>query len=143
MKQNVDDIIEKLKSFVPQNDDDSADLYELMNGLEETENSSLAIPAMFELMEKYPNADLGSPGALVHSIESIGGFKQQLIESVERVPTYLNIWMVNRLLNSFISESERRQFNELLKSVSKNSKATEIAKESAKDFLEYQENLKD
>lgn len=142
MKQSVDIVITNLRNFTPQNDADSGDLYELIASLEVTENSNLAIPVMFELMEKYPEADLGSPGALVHFIESVGGYELQLIQSVERVPMYLNVWMINRLLNSSISEDKTEQFLKLLEAVSCNPNATITAKESAINFLEYQQSRK-
>ena len=142
MSQNAEVFIAKLKKFVPHNVDNSIDLSEMLDGLDRIKNADSVIPAMFELMEKYPDADLGTPGALVHNIERIGGYETQLIQSVERVPTYLNVWMVNRILNGSISNDLRERLIILLKSILNNPNAGQAAKESAQNFIEYQRNLK-
>ena len=118
----------------------SAELYEILDGLEEAENAESAIPAMFELMEKYSEADFGTPSPLVHIIEKIGNYENQLKRSVKRVPTYLNVWMVNRMLNGSISNDLRYELTELLEAVFLNSNATQGAKESAQMFVDYQKN---
>jgi hypothetical protein len=62
-------------------------------------------------MERYPEADLGSPGPLVHTIERIpiAQFGTFLRSSVERQPGQLNLWMVNRILNSQLTKQHREE----------------------------------
>jgi hypothetical protein len=142
MGKTVEQFIKNLQEFVPHENDNSLDLDKLLEGLEELENDVSVSSAMFELMEKYPEADFVAPGVLVHTIEDISGYEEGLIRSVKNVPMYLNVLMINRILNTNLSQRERDSYLELLKSVSKNPDATSDAKASAKDFLEYQKNRK-
>jgi hypothetical protein len=66
------------------------------------------IPAMFRVMERWPGADLGSPGPLVHAIEmlEVSTYGPLLTESVRRQPMYLNVWMINRILNGAPEDPE-------------------------------------
>jgi hypothetical protein len=56
---------------------------------------------MFALMERLDGVDLGSPGPLVHALESTGAaYEPRLKASVQRKPSPLTVWMVNRILNT-------------------------------------------
>ena len=51
-------------------------------------------------MERLDGVELGTPGPLVHTLETLrGGYEMLLAESVRRKPTLLSVWMVNRILN--------------------------------------------
>lgn len=51
-------------------------------------------------MERYPDADFGSPGPLVHALESPGvDYQGELQLSLLRRPTPLTAWMYNRIIN--------------------------------------------
>jgi hypothetical protein len=39
---------------------------------------------MFNVMERPPDADLGSPGPLVHTLERWRGYEPELVNSVRR-----------------------------------------------------------
>jgi hypothetical protein len=41
-----------------------------------------AIPEMFDIMERLPDADLGSPGPLVHTLEALPRYEDELVRSV-------------------------------------------------------------
>jgi len=41
-----------------------------------------AIQEMFRLMERMPDAELGSPGPLVHTLEAILGYETYLVDSL-------------------------------------------------------------
>jgi hypothetical protein len=136
MARTLPEIIAALESYVPS--DDLLPLNDLTQELLETGLPEKAIPVLFSIMERYPGEDLGSPGPLVHTLEKCEGFESYLIESVNRQPTFYNVWMVNRILNSDISLSHRESLLTLLASVLTNPKADEGAKQSALDFLEWQ-----
>ena len=136
MSRNMDELIAALESYVP--GDDLSPLNDLTEELIETGEQEKAIGALFGIMEKYPNEDLGSPGPLVHTLEQCKGFHTYLFGSVNRQPTYLNVWMVNRILNSDISRSYRESLLTLLASVLTNPRAREAEKQEALHFLERQ-----
>jgi hypothetical protein len=55
---------------------------------------------MFRTMERLDGVELGTPGPLVHTLETWrGGYEKLLAESARRKPTSLSVWMVNRILN--------------------------------------------
>lgn len=43
-----------------------------------------AIPELFSVMEGMPDADLGSPGPLVHPLEALKEYQAELMRSVRR-----------------------------------------------------------
>ena len=71
-----------------------------MEDLENNDDFELAIEPIFKLIEKYPLTDFGSPGPFVHTLESFTGhYESYLFESLNRRPTRLTIWMLNRIIN--------------------------------------------
>ncbi|MEX2214615.1 MAG: hypothetical protein WD768_10830 [Phycisphaeraceae bacterium] len=103
------------------------------------EDKAQVIPAMFRLMERWPEADLGSPGPLVHSIESLGVpmYEALLVESVRRQPMYLNLWMVNRILNTAPAGPRRTALLALLLDVRADPKWAGLPSDVATGFLKY------
>lgn len=84
------------------NSEDFLDIaYEVVDDLEDGEYSKYAIPLILQMMESHPNVDFGSPGPLVHYVESYykNGYEQELIASIRRRPTTHTLWMLNRIVN--------------------------------------------
>ena len=141
MDKKCTEFIDKLKSLAPANDDYSlADtLYELTDGIEDAEESESTIPYIFEFFEKFPNAEHGDPGALVHFLEKFDPqYVDFLVASLKRKPTKHTLWMLNRILTSDISAKDRLEYLELLKESQTHPEADEIAKLEAEDFYQYQ-----
>jgi hypothetical protein len=115
-------------------------LYPITEGFATLTDKDRVVAAMFALMERFPDAYLGTPGPLVHSIESIGieQFEQRLVESVARQPAELNVWMVNRILNTKLEPSRRRELLHVLRSVPHHPTVPKRVAEIAIRFLEYQ-----
>jgi hypothetical protein len=72
-------------------------LAELTDALMSVPEPEKAIPELFSVMERLPDADLGSPGPLVHTLERMHGYECELVRSVRRQPSPLSVWMVNRI----------------------------------------------
>lgn len=112
-------------------------LHVLCEELEAIGDIEQCAPVLFRTMERLDGQDLGSPGPLVHTLESWrGGYEPFLGESMRRKPTALSVWMVNRLLNSDPADTEL--WLSLLRSVSDHPAATEVTKMLARDFLSHQ-----
>ncbi|MFG3604731.1 hypothetical protein [Micromonospora chersina] len=62
-------------------------------------------PLLYSLIERLDDADMGSPGPIVHSLETWSGYRPLLAESLRRKPTPLTLWMANRLLNTGPSDA--------------------------------------
>ena len=84
-------------------------LYAILERFETVADRGRALPALFAVMERCPAADLGSPGSLVHSIETlpVPEFAPALRTSLRIQPGLLNVRMVNRILNA-VETSEAR-----------------------------------
>lgn len=91
---------------------------------------------VFRFMERLDDVDLGSPGPVVHLIESSGTqYHHYLVESIQRKPTLLTVWMVNRAAN--ISHTARGSWRGLLQEVASRKGVSKAAAAEAADFLEY------
>ena len=92
---------------------------------------------MFELMERLDGVDLGSPGPLVHALESTGAaYEPGLEASVRRKPSPLSVWMVNRILNT--DRPDRRHWFDLLTLALAHPLASEATQTDARNFLAQQ-----
>ena len=98
--------------------------------------ASEAAPLLFRFLERLEHCDLGSPGPVVHTLETLPDYARYLRESVLRKPTPLTVWMLNRLVNA--GGSERAEWLTLLRSVQSNPSASDEARKEAAEFLEYQ-----
>jgi hypothetical protein len=113
-------------------------LAELTDALKTVPDAENAIPDMFGLMERLPEADLGSPGPLVHTIERWRGYEHELVNSVRRCPSTLSLWMINRILNTALPDDARRSYIALLNEAATHPNASESVREDARGFVEFQ-----
>lgn len=97
-----------------------------------------AAPTLLRTMERLDSVELGTPGPLVHTLESRRGtYERFLVESVRRKPTTLTVWMINRILNAAPPDAE--SWLELLRTAADHTEASETTKAEAAEFLQYQE----
>jgi hypothetical protein len=115
-------------------------LDELCDEMGAVDDPAACAPIMFRTMERLDGADLGTPGPLVHTLETWRGrYEKMLAESVRRKPTPLSVWMVNRILN--VRPPDAEAWLALLRSVAENAAASENTKAHAQGFIEYQTGL--
>ena len=141
----IEEIIKTLNEFVPYSEDDPINdnetfLGNLMDTWEKAQDKEKAVPAIFELMEKYPHADFGSPGPLVHALERGGArlYEGELHKSLLRKPTPLTLWMYNRIINEENDYRIVKGYFERLKLFGRHPLADAKTKDVAKDFIEHQ-----
>ena|ERR1039457_5177359 len=114
-------------------------LYELTDALELLPEPERCIRPIFDVMERMPTADLGSPGSLVHALERLRGrYESELIASIKRLPTSSSVWMVNRILNGTRDFKQRQIYLDLLRFAAEHPTAPESAKRDAQHFILYQ-----
>jgi hypothetical protein len=70
---SVDAITWALDEFRSTDDNDYR-LGVILEKFKSIKNHERALPSMFALLERFPIADFGSPGSLVHTIEHVAGF---------------------------------------------------------------------
>jgi hypothetical protein len=140
MHKKLEEFRHRLQALKPAPFDDVvADLYDLLEPVEEPNNAKELIPDVFAFMEANPEVDIGSPGPLVHFVERFyPSYLEQLIASLERQPTHSTLWMLNRILNSTHTDDLRENLIAVLRSVHSHPKASTIVKSEAAEFLEHQ-----
>jgi hypothetical protein len=140
MTRSVDDLLLELQAFAPNGDgaDNVHRLNELLADFPALPGCERVVPALLELMERYPQADFGTPGPLVHALEGQPGYPEQLAASLERQPTELGAWMANRLLNSRLPRDERGAWLRRLTAVTSHPKAAAGVRDSAIRFIDFQ-----
>lgn len=140
MHTKLEQFRHKLQALNPAPFDDVvADLYDLVEPIEKLDLAEDVIPDVLAFLEKHPDVDVGSPGPLVHFIESFYPiYLEQLIASLERQPTRNTLWMLNRILNSNLCSEQRERLVKVLRSVGSHPTASSIVKDEAAEFLGHQ-----
>lgn len=143
MSVRLQQVITQLERIQPDADGDCVQaLVEVLSDFDSIPNRREAIPALFAVMERYPEADLGSPGPLVHEIEAIEDYESELEASLARNPSALACWMVNRILNQAQDINARRHWITVLRGVVGNPLASGTTRSEAQLFLDHQAQRK-
>jgi hypothetical protein len=87
-----------------------------------------------------PRYDLGTPGAVVHLLETYFNFKKNLLSSLARLPTASTVWMVNRILNSVQDINEWQFWYEQLVSCKKHPKIRAQTVDCVDEFIRFQQS---
>lgn len=137
----TDEVIQALSSFVPteRTDDDNVTyFYELMEHLKHNSDKERAIEPIFRLIEKFPHIDYGSPGPLAHTLESFHDiYRDHLLGSLDRKPTPLTVWMLNRLANADQNYLEHKALTEKMHSLLHHPDLDEETRGAIEDFVDF------
>jgi hypothetical protein len=137
MTRSVDEIAADFDAFLNAHAKGCERLDELCDEMRAANKPAACAPVLFRTMERLDGLELGTPGPLVHTLESWrGSYETLLSESVRRKPVPLTVWMVNRILNAPPTDAE--SWLELLRRVAGNPAASAETKVQAASFLEYQ-----
>jgi hypothetical protein len=112
-------------------------LDDLVDSLNAWPENRSVLPYIFDWFEQKYDKHLGSPGLLVHFVEKQDDYHDFLKSSIERKPTELTVWMVNRICNA-LSDVQKRPWLVLLQQAVVNPAADDIASSMADEYLEYQ-----
>ncbi|MER2564365.1 MAG: folylpolyglutamate synthase/dihydrofolate synthase family protein [Myxococcaceae bacterium] len=94
--------------------------------------------AVFALLERFPDAEFGTPGALIHEVERRPGFEADLEASLSRQPTFLTVSMVNRLMNLTEAPAALLRWSRVLEGVTVHPRASDWVQKAARRYLEHQ-----
>lgn len=133
----IEALLDQLRELVG-SDDFEMQSEEIMERLSD-EGAGLEIIAdLLSIMEQHPLEDFGMPGAMVHFIEQFyPDYIPLLIGSFRRAPSLHTVWILSRCINGAADPGELLS---VLRSVAENAAADPAIRDSAKQFLEYQEN---
>lgn len=134
----LDDRIKAIENSITDNEVDEWVMEESILILKSRNIGIEAVEPLLELIERNPLVSFGRPGAIVHFLESIDGYKEKLVKSIGKVPTLHTIWMLNRCINAH-DESEN-DYKDLLKNVTLRKDIDNSIVDCAKEFLEFQKS---
>ncbi|WP_342644773.1 hypothetical protein [Mucilaginibacter sp. CSA2-8R] len=149
MNRSTSTLIKIINNFKPFNEDNSVDdhesfFYDITDELYANADGKIAISAVIKLIERYPNADFGSPGPLVHWLEKYPHqYESILYDSIKKCPVPLTIWMLNRIINAERDNLHYAILINLLTEVSEKEHVHQSAKDMAVQCLAYQNTVRD
>jgi hypothetical protein len=114
-------------------------LYSLCEEMLEIGDAVACAPILFRTIERLDRADLGAPGPVVHTLEKWRGtYEGLLCVSLDRKPTPVTVWMVNRILNG--RPADAGAWLERLQAAARHPLASAETTARAAEFLKYQES---
>lgn len=140
-----DELLAGFAALKPEDFDDRRPDADGMERLDALTDELLALPApqrgiraLFGVIENLADADLGSPGPLVHALERMRGHYEPELESIKRKPALLTVWMVNRILNAALAPAQRNMYLGLLQTAAGHAAASARTRTAARDFIAHQ-----
>ena len=135
------DRIKAMEDSIVNNEIDELIMNESVEIIKSRNMGLKVITPLFELLERNPLVSFGGPGAIVHYLEKLDGYKEQLVKSIKKIPTLHTIWMLNRCIN--VHDEKEREYMNLLRNILSRNDVDNSIKECAKEFIEFQESEND
>ena len=94
---------------------------------------------LIAVFERHPEADLGSPGPIVHALEEspIDEHVDLLASSLRRRATMMTVWMAERCFRSKLSAQNRAELLDALAEAQREPVSGELAEAIAGALCEY------
>ena len=132
----IDELIKQLDELVG-TDDFEYEMDEIMGRIRAEGAGFEIVEDLLHIMEKHPLDDFDMPGAMVHFIEKYDPeYIPLLIQSIKRAPSMHTLWMLNRCING---SDDADEYIDVLKKVAANESLDEAIRQSAQEFVDYQE----
>ena len=128
----LDEIIKKMEAQID-TDDFEYIQEECMSEIEKKDLGLSAVEPLLQFIERHPVSDFGMPGEIVHYLESLEGYEDKLVDSINRRPTLHTVWMINRIKNT---GENYEKYTKILNRVLECKDIEDEIKESVKQFLE-------
>lgn len=137
----LDEAINKFGSFSPTGDE-ALDLRMLQLTIDQLGELKYADDVRRELItifERNPNANLGSPGPIVHALEEspVDEHVALLAESLRRHATVMTVWMAERCFRSNLSTQNRRTLVDALRSTADRATGEEVVSANKEALQDY------
>lgn len=132
------ELADQISSTKLNNNEDLNSLVDLCKKINPTTDF---ISPMFHVLENNSEFNFGNPGGFIRLLEMYYKdpvYEKELFKSVKRHPTEYNLWILNRLLNTY-NEDQKNEGISLLKEIVQNDTIPHDVREWAKEFLDEQE----
>lgn len=133
---NPNDVLQSLQA-ISASKDFVHQAYQLTDKWVAEPDAYKAVEPILLFLEEHPDVDVGSPGPLVHFVETFyrHGYEAKLLESLRRKPTAHTVWMLNRVINGVKDPAQRQPYVEAMSNVINHPLADSTAREEASNFL--------
>jgi len=135
MDPEVAEALAGLNAYVPNGTNNYEFFYEFTDWVEALGNPVDIVEPIFRYIEKYPDADYGAPGPLVHLLESGKAYEAELAASIARHPTGTAVLMVGRILNSSLSYERQDYWLKVLDVARTHPIASDFVRDRAARFI--------
>jgi hypothetical protein len=129
---HFDQFIKDLSSYdAGKSDNVVDDLYDILESVEELEVEECIIDPIFDFIDKYPDADMGNPGPLVHLLEKLFPiYIFRLAESLYKKASYSNLAIAGRAFDiNVLSKESYSKLKYALESVPESDDYFDLAEE--------------
>lgn len=120
-------------------EDDWIGLEEILDSIYEANLEEKCLNSMFKIFERYPCEDNDLLWGMLHGIEAVPNYENELLESIERQPSFFTTLMINRILNANISQIEGRSLMDILTKIQADFRTPTYVKECTERWIERQE----
>ena len=129
-------IVADIRKFAPV-EGDWRRLDALLNELWRHRSPAEALPELLEVFERFPEDDgAGVFWAILHGLESLPGYADEVVRSVQRQPSSFGVLMLNRMLNGGRSEVGDVRLVPLLRQIAQRPELPGTIQRDARDFAE-------
>ncbi|WP_133586474.1 hypothetical protein [Sphingobacterium yanglingense] len=138
MKMEIEKLIDQLNAINPNDDSlyDVDSIIELIYKLD-TSEAKKAIDPLLRIFERLDEDHYdGVLWSIIHGIEGLKEYEEDLIKSVNRCPNEYNLLMINRILNSGQGSYKSTDYLSLLKELNTNNKLSPFLKEEIKGYID-------
>jgi hypothetical protein len=130
-------INEKMQNLVLNAPEDIVKVNEICEEVRSNKYPKELLEDLFKILENNPHFNFGMPGELMRTIEK--HYKEPyyydfIIQSIERYPTEYNLWLLQRLLNTFKTNAEKENGVNIFKKILQETSDRGI-KEMLEDFM--------
>ena len=132
---------EELQNFILKNAEDGNALETLLEKVTAENYPKESLVPLLHVLENNPTHHFGEPGNVVRAIEKHyqeSDYFDLILQSIERVPTEYNLWLLNRVMNTFDYDDDADFLKRGLSVFHKVEKESDIEglKEIAREFIE-------
>jgi hypothetical protein len=130
-------IKEKIQNLVLNGTEDAGKVDEICESLKMENYPKELLEDLFKILEKYPHFNFGMPGNLMRAIEKHYKepyYEDFVIQSINRFPTEYNLWLLQRLMNTFETDAEKENGVKIFKKILQETNDDGI-KEMLEDFM--------
>jgi hypothetical protein len=130
-------IKEKIQNLILNAPEDINKVNDICEELNSSNHPRELLGDLFNILENNPHFNFGMPGNLIRAIEKHykePDFQDYIIKSIERVPTEYNLWLLQRLLNTFETDKEKEIGVNIFRKILKETTDAGI-KEMLEDFM--------